>query len=286
MLRLLRPKQWAKNLLLFAALVFAGDLFVLEKLLLALLAFASFCLASSSVYVVNDMIDVERDRLHPEKRNRPIASGQVSKSAATVLAAGLTVGTLALALWIGLPFAVTTIVYIALTHFYSLVGKNLVILDTLLVATGFVIRAVAGAVAIDVPFSDWFVLCTFFLALFIALSKRKAELVALEGISPRARPVLAKYTASTLSTFTGASMAAAIISYALWVILDEAGEELRLLVLTVPFVIFAVFRYHLLVENEGMGERPEDVAFQDRPFQLCILGFVAMALLALYRGGG
>ncbi len=285
MLRLLRPKQWAKNLLLFAALVFARDLFVPEKLLLAVLAFASFCLASSSVYVVNDMIDVERDRLHPEKRNRPIASGQVSKSAATVLAAGLTVGALALALWIGLPFAVTTIVYIALTHFYSLVGKNLVILDTLLVATGFVIRAVAGAVAIDVPFSDWFVLCTFFLALFIALSKRKAELVAVEGIAASTRPVLAKYTASTLSTFTGASMAAAIISYALWVILDEAGEELRLLVLTVPFVIFAVFRYHLLVESGGYGERPEDALLRDRPFQLCVLGFAAAAIAALYWAG-
>jgi 4-hydroxybenzoate polyprenyltransferase len=283
--RLLRPKQWAKNLLLFAALVFARDLFVPEKFLLAVLAFVSFCLASSSVYVVNDLLDVERDRLHPEKRNRPIASGRVSPAAATALAALLSAATLALALWIGLPFTVAVLAYIALTHFYSLTGKNVVILDTLLIATGFVIRAVAGAVAIDEPFSDWFVLCTFFLALFIALSKRKAELIAADDGGMRTRPVLAQYTVSSLSSFTGASMAAALLCYALWVILDEAGEELRLLVLTVPFVMFAVFRYHLLVEREGMGERPEDVAFQDRPFQFCILGFLAVALLALYGGG-
>ena len=166
-LRLLRPRQWTKNLLLFAALVFAHRLLDGESVLLALLAFASFCLASSSCYVVNDLVDVERDRQHPHKRERPIASRQISRGAALLAAGALTAAAFALALWVGPAFAASVAIYVLMTHFYSAVGKNVVILDTMLVAAGFVIRAVAGAVAIDVPSSNWFILCTFFLALFL-----------------------------------------------------------------------------------------------------------------------
>ena len=285
MLRLLRPKQWTKNLLLFAALVFAEELFHPAAFVTACLAFVAFCVASSSIYIVNDLVDVERDRLHPDKRQRPIASGAVSKGKAAALAVLLSAGALGLAFWIGHGFGLAVVVYMVLSHFYSFAGKNVVILDVLLIAIGFVLRAVAGAIAIDVPYSDWFVLCTLFVALFIALSKRKAELLAAREAAG-SRPVLMKYTESALTAFTGTSMAAAVISYSIYVqdILAESGGELRLLILTVPFVIIAIFRYYLLVEKEGLGEKPEEILLSDRPLQLSMLGFVLVAVAAFYVG--
>ncbi len=285
MFQLLRPKQWTKNLLLFAALVFARKLLDPQAAITAALAFVAFCLASSSVYVLNDLIDAERDRLHPEKRHRPIASGQVSSYAAVALSVVLTLGALGMGFWIGFEFGVSIVIYLTLSHFYSATGKHIVILDTMLVAIGFVLRAIAGALAIDVPFSDWFVLCTLFVALFIALSKRKAEL-QVSGANSRARPVLAKYTANSLTAFTGTSMAAAVISYSLYVqdVLDDNGSQFRLLLFTVPIVIVAIFRYFLLVDSGRAGEKPEETLLKDRPLQLSILGFVVVAIAAFYGG--
>jgi 4-hydroxybenzoate polyprenyltransferase len=285
-LRLLRPRQWIKNLLLFAALVFAKQLFVPRSLGFACLAFVAFCLASSSVYVVNDLVDVERDRQHPEKRLRPIASGEVPVRSAAIAAAALTALSLAISLGIGRSFVAALIVYLGTSHFYSLAGKNVVVLDAMLVAAGFVIRAVAGALAIQVPYSDWFVLCTLFLALFIVFSKRRAELLVVGGRAPHSRPVLALYSESSLAVFTAASMAAAVISYSLYVqdMHEKVGPTLRLLPFTVPFVIFVIFRYHLLVERGNLGERPEEAIFRDRSLLACLLGFAAVALAAFYGG--
>jgi decaprenyl-phosphate phosphoribosyltransferase len=286
-LRLLRPRQWIKNLLLFAALVFARQLFVPRSIALAALAFVAFCLASSSVYVVNDLVDVERDRQHPEKRLRPIASGAVPVRSAALVAAALTLLSLAISLAIGRSFVAAVIVYLGTSHFYSLAGKNVVVLDAMLVAAGFVIRAVAGALAIRVPYSDWFVLCTLFLALFIVFSKRRAELLALGGRAPHSRPALALYTEASLAAFTASSMAAAVISYSLYVqdMHERVGPALRLLPFTVPFVIFVIFRYHLLVERGTLGERPEEAIFRDRTLLGSLLGFAAVALAAFYGGG-
>jgi 4-hydroxybenzoate polyprenyltransferase len=287
MLRLLRPRQWTKNLLLFAALVFAKELFDADAVVLASLGFAAFCLASSSVYIVNDLLDAERDRLHPEKRNRPIASGAVSPGRAAVVAAVLTVASLALAFWVAPAFGIAAILYVGLTHFYSLVGKNVVILDVLLIAFGFVIRGIAGALAIAVPISDWFILCMAFLALFLAVSKRKAELVTLKEEAGNTRPVLERYTETSLHTYTAVTMAATLICYGLY-ILDfqrQAGTDSRLLTLTFPIVVFGVFRYHHLAETTGMGDKPEEVLLRDRPIQLCALGFALVAATALYLGG-
>ena len=285
MFQLLRPKQWTKNLLLFAALVFARKLLEPQAAITATLAFVSFCLASSSVYVLNDLIDAERDRLHPEKRHRPIASGQVSSSAAMALSVVLTLGALGMGFRIGFEFGASIVIYLTMSHFYSTTGKHIVILDTMLVAIGFVLRAIAGALAIDVPFSDWFVLCTLFVALFIALSKRKAELEA-GGAKSGARPVLAKYTANSLMAFTGTSMAAAVISYSLYVqdVLAENGSQFRLLLFTVPIVIVAIFRYFLLVDSGRAGEKPEETLLKDRALQLSVLGFVFVAIAAFYGG--
>jgi 4-hydroxybenzoate polyprenyltransferase len=286
MLRLLRSRQWTKNLLLFAALIFAKELFNEDAALLASLGFAAFCLASSSVYVVNDLLDAELDRSHPIKRNRPIAAGAVSPGRAAGLAAVLTITSLALAFWITPAFGVAVVLYIVLTHFYSLVGKNVVILDVLLIAFGFVIRAIAGALAISVPISDWFILCAAFLALFMAVSKRKAELVALGEDAGNTRPVLDRYTETSLNTYTAVTMAATLICYGLYV-LDfhrTTGGDSRLLMLTFPLVVFGVFRYHHLAESTDMGDKPEEVLLRDRPIQLCGLGFGILAVVALYLG--
>lgn len=282
----MRPRQWTKNLLLFAALIFAKELFVAESVRLAVLAFATFCLASSSVYVVNDLLDVERDRLHPEKRNRPIASGAVSRRNAGGLAALLTIAALVLAFRINRDFGGAVVLYIVLTHFYSLAGKNVVILDVLLVAFGFVIRAIAGALAIRVPISDWFILCTAFLALFLAVTKRKSELISLKHDAARVRPVLMHYTQTSLNTFIAVTMAATLICYGLYVLdfQHTAGDHSRVLMLTFPVVVFGVFRYHHLAETEGVGDRPEEVLLSDRPIQICGLGFSILAVIALYLG--
>jgi 4-hydroxybenzoate polyprenyltransferase len=285
---LMRPRQWTKNLLLFAALIFAERLLDLDAVLLATIAFASFCLASSSVYVVNDLLDVERDRAHPQKRNRPIASGQVSRSTAAVFGGILAGAALGLAWGVGTTFTLWCLVYMASSHLYSIAGKNVVILDVMMIAAGFVIRAVAGAVAIDVPYSDWFILCTLFVAVFIAASKRQAEWKTLESGAGKHRPVLDVYTAGSLSALTMVSMGCALMSYALYVI-DEIrspdGTASELLALTVPFVMFGLFRYTVLVETGTLGDKPEEVLLQDRPMQVCLAGFAAIAMAALYLGG-
>lgn len=284
-LALLRPQQWVKNLLVFAALLFARKLFDPHSLLLAVLACVCFCGGASSVYVLNDLIDAERDRLHPEKRKRPIASGSVSRGTAGLVAAGLTLGSLALAFsTVGNSFGLALLCYLALSHYYSLAGKHIAILDVMLIASGFVVRALSGALAIAVPISNWFMLTTVFVSLFIALSKRKAEMLALSDDAVRTRPVLRAYTLESLSVFTAASMAGVLMSYALY-LLDLrhlSSTSFNLLALTLPFVMFAVFRYHLLVETANLGEHAEEVLFQDRGIQLSVLGFGLVSLAALY----
>jgi 4-hydroxybenzoate polyprenyltransferase len=284
MFRLMRPRQWTKNLLLFAALIFANKLFDADSTILACLGFAAFCLASSSAYVVNDLLDADRDRRHPVKRNRPIAAGEVSRGRATALACVLTVAALGIAFRIAPGFGIATSIYLASTHFYSVIGKNVVILDVLMIAFGFVIRAIAGALAINVPISDWFILCTAFLALFLAVSKRKAELVSLKEDAESVRPVLGHYTETSLNTYTAVTMSAAMISYGLYVLDFQRAHaaDSRLLMLTFPLVIFGIFRYHHLTETTDMGDKPEEVLLRDRPIQACGVLFAAFAVVALY----
>jgi 4-hydroxybenzoate polyprenyltransferase len=280
LIRLLRPRQWPKNLLVFAAAIFANQLFVVMSASLAGLAFVAFCLASSSVYVINDLMDVEVDRKHPVKRLRPIAAGEIGRGPAIWLAVALTLGALGLAAAINTPFAITIAVYIALVHFYSTVGKHIVILDVMLVAAGFVLRAVGGALAIQVPSSDWFVMCTFFAALFLALSKRRAETISQDGGAEWHRAVIGEYSESALAAYTTTAIAATAITYSLYAI--DSATLFPLLPLTVPFVLFALFRYHHLVETAGLGEHPEDVFQRDRTFQVCVLAFLALSMTAIY----
>jgi len=282
LIRLLRPHQWSKNLLVFAAAIFAHQLFVPWSASLAALAFVVFCMASSSVYIVNDLLDAEVDREHPVKRSRPIAAGEIGTVTAIWLAAALAFAALGFALAINGPFAIAIATYIALVLFYSIAGKHIVILDTMLVAAGFVLRAVGGALAIQVPSSDWFVLCTFFAALFLALSKRRAEMISQDGGSAGHRAVIGEYSESGLAAYTTTAIASTVITYSLYAI--GTARLFTLLPLTVPFVLFAIFRYHHLVETAGLGERPEEVFLRDRTFQVCVLAFVALSITAIYLG--
>ncbi len=284
LIQLLRPRQWTKNALLFAALVFSENLFDARMLAIALAAFASFCLISSSVYVVNDLADAERDRIHPTKRFRPIAAGAVSVGTSLALAGLLTALGLAASFWIRPEFGLIVVAYLGLSHFYSFAGKNVVILDTLLIASGFVLRAAAGAVAIDVPASGWFIICTLFAALFIALCKRKAELLSLEGGGSRHRPVLAQYSSTSLTVLIAVSMAAVLMSYSLYVIDARGAAAMKLdaLSLTLPFVLYGVFRYYWLVEQSGEGGSPEETLLRDRGIRIAVLGFVGLAVAAYY----
>jgi 4-hydroxybenzoate polyprenyltransferase len=233
---------------------------------------------------VNDVLDSERDRRHPRKRLRPLAAGELSRGAALASAVLLGAGGLLLAFVVQPWFGAMAVLYVVLTQLYSFGAKNVVVLDILLIASGFVIRALAGAVVIEVPTSTWFVSCTLFLSLFLALCKRKAELVSLGDGAGEHRPVLDHYTDETLRVLTAASLASLLMSYALYVldVRDRTGEGFHPFELTLPFVLYGVFRYYLLVETRGMGGAPEEVLLKDRGIWIAVLGFSLVALASLY----
>lgn len=284
LLRLLRPRQWAKNGLLFAALIFARRLGDPAALWAASVGFVGFCLLSSATYAMNDLLDAERDRAHPKKRHRPIASGAIAPRTALVASLLLAAAGLALCASITPGLLGAGLTYLAMTQFYSMVGKNVVILDILLIAAGFVVRAVAGAFAIGVPSSSWFLACTLFAALFLALCKRKAELTALEHGAVDHRPVLASYTAPLLQALIASSVAATMMSYALYVfdVRARAGRDFHLIELTLPCVVYGLFRYVWLVETRGLGGSPEEVLLRDRGIQIAGLLFAGIAIVSLH----
>lgn len=285
--RLLRPKQWTKNLLVFAALLFARRLFDPAAVVDAGIAFVAFCALASGTYALNDVLDVERDRQHPSKRRRPVASGAISPRAAIGMSLVLAAAGVALAASVNAALLGAGLTYLALTWFYSTIGKNVPLLDILLIASGFVVRAVAGALAIEVPSSTWFLACTLFAAIFLALCKRKAELASLAGGASRHRPVLASYTPELLQTLIAASMAAVLMSYALYVfdVRERAAVEPFLLELTLPCVLYGLFRYYTLVETRGLGGSPEEVLLADRGVQLAGTLFVLLSAASVYWMG-
>lgn len=277
---LVRPRQWTKNLALFAAIIFAGDLFDLRLLGEVALAFVAFTLVTAGVYALNDAVDVERDREHPVKRERPVASGRVPKSHAYALgAAGIALG-LALSAALSMHFFAAAAAYLALQAFYALALKRLAIVDMLVIAAGFVIRAVAGALVISVPVSPWLVLCTALLALFLAAAKRRHELRLLQERSAEHRPVLSDYSEELLDSFMVTLSAATITSYALYTFFETRAPGYAMM-LTIPFVIYGVLRYQALVMREGGGQ-PEEVLLGDRPMIVCVSLWVLAAIGALY----
>jgi 4-hydroxybenzoate polyprenyltransferase len=251
---------------------------------MATIAFAVFCLLSSVIYLINDVHDREADRLHPVKSRRPIASGQVTPTAALGTAAGLGAVALAVAFWISRPFGLVSVSYVALLGVYSIWLKHLVILDVLTLSVGFVLRAAAGAAAVVVDFSHWLLLLTLLGALFLALAKRRAELVTLAADAKAHRPSLAEYSPYLLDQMISVVTASTLLAYAFYTINPETVAKFGTdrLLWTVPFPLYGIFRYLYLVHQRAGGGNPSETLFEDRAILLCVALWGAAVIVILY----
>jgi 4-hydroxybenzoate polyprenyltransferase len=274
----LRPRQWTKNLLLFAGIIFAAKVGDAGRWGEALAAFAAYCAASSASYLVNDVRDAQHDREHPAKRSRPIARGELSPRLAEVLAALLILSAILLAAPLGLASILFLCTFFALQAAYTLALKHIVLLDVMTIGGLFVVRAAAGAAAVEVRISPWLLLCTALLALFLALAKRRGELVLVGAESTPGRPVLEGYSLALVDQLVTIVAASTVISYCLYTF---TARDSKAMMITIPFVVFGVFRYLLLMHRRDLGEEPEEVLLRDLPILVCIAGWVACAALIL-----
>lgn len=286
-LRALRPRQWTKNGVLLAPLVFAKAADEGGLVVKALVAVAAFSLLASGVYVVNDWVDREKDRLHPEKRMRPIAAGHLGAVSAGLLVALCWGGAAALGFWLGLEFLAVLGGYLLLQVLYTGGLKHMVLLDVMAIALGFILRVVAGAVAINVQVSNWLFLCTLLGAVFLGFAKRRAELSSLEEAAAH-RANLADYTVPMLDQMMSIAAACTVLAYGLYTVSVETVARVGSdrLKFTVPAVLYGVFRYLFLVHKRGQGGAPEKVLLGDRPIQVTIGVILAIAGWALYFSKG
>jgi 4-hydroxybenzoate polyprenyltransferase len=274
----LRPRQWTKNLIIFAALLFGRQLFDPQAVAYAVAAFLVFCGLSGVVYLINDVMDRENDRQHPVKRTRPIASGALAPGAALGAAALIGAICLAAAAGIGRDMLIVSAAYVALLTLYSGPIKRIVILDVLTIALGFVLRAAAGAVAISVPISHWLLVCTILLALFLALSKR-------QDAATSHRPILQEYSPYLLDQMISVVTASTLVAYALYTVSPETVERFGTdrLLLTLPFPIYGIFRYLYLVHQREGGGSPAEMLLTDRPLMACVVLWALAVIVILYR---
>ena len=282
-LQALRPRQWVKNLFVFAGLIFSQSLFT-PLVWPALAAFVIFCALSGAIYVFNDLADVEKDRLHPTKRRRPIASGALPVPAGMALGVVMLVGSLVAAYTLSVRFGLVATAYAALLTAYSVWLKHVVILDVLTVAAGFVLRAVAGAAAIAVQISGWLVICTILVALFLALGKRRHEYLTLHGDAAAHRPILAEYSASFLDQMVAVVTASTVTAYALYTMSPEtvAKFHTRWLPVTLPFVLYGIFRYLYLLYRRELGGNPSDLLLSDRALLVNTVLWMLALIVIIY----
>jgi 4-hydroxybenzoate polyprenyltransferase len=266
----MRPRQWAKNALVFAGIIFAAQTGDWRKWAAACLAFVAYCAASSAAYLLNDLRDADLDRRHPVKRLRPIARGELTERSAVWLALGLVALSVALASLLGVWSLVLLLAFFSLQASYSLALKHIVLLDVAAIAGLFVIRAAAGAVAVDVHISPWLLACTALLALFLALAKRRAELALVAADATPGRPVLAAYSQAFVDRLVGVLAVAAVLTYVAYTL---TGGNSRWMALTIPFVVFGIGRYVWLVRGRGAGEEPEEVLLRDLPLLAAIVAW-------------
>ncbi len=284
----LRPEQWTKNLLVFAALLFARRLFDPAAVLQALAAFAIFCGLSGAVYLLNDVSDRESDRQHPVKRHRPIAAGDVSAPTAVAWALVLIALGLSLSFWLQTGFGMAAAAYLVLQAAYTRVLKHVVILDVMAIAFGFVLRAVAGGLVIGVPISDWLVICTILLALFLGLSKRRHELTLLAAGAAGHRRILEEYDPYLLDQMIAVVAAATLVAYIIYCLSPETTARFgtHWLVLTVPFPIYGLFRYLYIVHRKDGGGNPSEMLLTDRPLLSCVGLWGLTVVAVIYRPFG
>ena len=285
--RLARPKQWTKNIFVFAALVFSKQLFLPESVLLSLRAFFAFSFSASFIYVMNDIADRDRDRLHPQKRRRPIASGEISLGAAYVIATVLLLVVALFSVGLDRRFVACLVAYVLMNLAYSFYLKDVVLIDVFVIAIGFMLRVIGGALVLNVARSSWLILTTMFLSLFLGIAKRRGELVALgaansESAGFHTRKVLEHYSIEFAEQMTTICAAGFVFSYALYTVSERTvtmfGTEN--LIFTTPFVLYGVFRYLYLLHKKQLGESPTDIVLSDVPMLINFAAY-AVAMLAI-----
>ena len=282
-IRLLRPRQWLKNVFVFAGLIFSRHFLIPTSVEKSVAAFIVFSLLSSSGYIVNDMIDYRDDLQHPIKSKRPIAAGRIRRAPAGAVAGVLMILSLVSSYFLGAGFFLVCCAYGLLMLTYSLKVKHVVILDVLLVAFGYVLRAIAGAIVIDVEISSWLLLCTLLIALFLAVAKRRTEIILLGEDASRHRKILAQYSPALLNQMIAVVSAACIVAYCLYTLAPETIAKFgtKNLIFTVPFVIYGIFRYLYITYQKLDTDIPERVLFSDLPLQLCLLSWVLVCVLII-----
>jgi 4-hydroxybenzoate polyprenyltransferase len=283
LIKAMRPKQWTKNAFIFVPLVFDVKVFQLEPLLRTLAGFVLLCLISGTVYLINDLVDIERDRQHPTKRNRPLASGQLPKSVAIAAAIALPVIVLPLSFLLDVRFGLILSGYLGLQILYSLWLKNVVIVDVMVVAAGFLLRVAAGVPLVSAErFSPWLYLFTSLLALFMALGKRRQEIVLLKDDAGNSRASLDHYNLPFLDEMMAVVTAGTLITYALYTFSAPNLPKNHSMMLTIPFVLYGIFRYLYVVHIQGNGGAPDEVLLTDRPLLAAVGLFGIAVVIILY----
>lgn len=280
----MKPEQWIKNSFVFAALLFSQNLLNLSKDIKAIVGFIIFCMITSCAYIINDLIDLEKDKLHPTKSRRPLASGSLNKTTAVTIIVLLCFTGLFLAFYMNSLFGIIVLTYLLLNIGYSLYLKNVVILDVVTISAGFVLRVLGGAIIISVTASQWLVLCTILLSLFLGFSKRRHELVLLEDKASTHRKVLSYYDKYFLDQMIAVVTASTLICYALYTMSKDTIENLGTskLIYTVPFVLYGIFRYLYLVHQKEEGGNPTEVIFTDKPMIINVILWVITSVMFIY----
>lgn len=279
----LRPKQWTKNLVIFAGIIFSKNLFNLAMLSKTTIAFFLFSLLAGAVYLINDVKDKNRDKAHPTKSKRPIAAGKISPKVAVITAIFLSAFSLLFSFILEPAFGFISAIYFLMMISYSFRLKDVFILDVIIISLGFVLRAVAGAVVIKVPFSSWLLICTTFLALFLALAKRRHELLFLSENAPYHREHLTLYSPSLLDQMIGIAATSSIISYAVYTTSTETVIKFGpYLPLTIPFVLYGILRYLYLVYKKGLGGNPSQILISDKPLLIAIALWAGAVTIIIY----
>jgi 4-hydroxybenzoate polyprenyltransferase len=283
LIKTMRPSQWTKNLVIFVPLVFDEKLFQIEPLTRTLIGFVMLCLISGAVYLINDLVDIEKDRQHPTKRNRPLASGQLSKSVATAAAILIPAVVLPLSFLLDPAFGLILTGYLVLQIAYSFWLKNMVIIDVLVIAAGFVLRVAAGVPLVNAErFSPWLYLFTTLLALFLALGKRRQEIALLKSQASNARAVLDHYSLPFVDEMMAVVTAGTLMTYALYTFSAPNLPENHTMMLTIPFVIYGIFRYLYVIHIQGNGGAPDEVLLTDHPLQVSVVVFGLAVVVILY----
>ncbi|NFG13030.1 decaprenyl-phosphate phosphoribosyltransferase [Clostridium botulinum] len=277
---LMRPKQWIKNFFVFAAIIFSGNLTNEIILKNNIITFILFCLTSSTIYILNDIVDLEKDKKHPEKKNRPLPSGRVSKSTAIIMNIVILFTVLFCSYkFVGYKIMYIYLLYIVMNIFYCFKLKNVVILDVMVITFGFVLRMESGSLATKVSVSPWLFLCTILLSLFLALNKRKSEIITLKDNRGSHRKILEEYSVELIDNMLTIVTPSILISYCIYTF---SSVQSKRMMYTIPFVLYGIFRYQYLMNNHNLGGKPEDVFGKDKPFLVNMVLWVISVVVIIY----